>query len=219
MVVPVHRPGSKLGQIRDSLHNCLDVELIISLNGEAVGLDLRPGPRERVVRCPHRGRGNALARGAREATGDVVLFLHSDTLLPPGWEDEVRRIIGDRGAVGGAFSLAFDSPELSMTSLAVLSDVWLHLTGHVWGDRAMFVRRDVLDDALDVVDVPIFEDVRLSQHMRRRGPVVLSPLKVVTSGEAFRQNGPLRQLWTIVKCHYWYLIGWSPQRIYEQYYR
>jgi cellulose synthase/poly-beta-1,6-N-acetylglucosamine synthase-like glycosyltransferase len=172
-----------------------------------------------VVVSERRGRGHALVRGAKEAGGDIVLFLHSDTILPSGWDREFRGILEDDRVVGGGFSLSFDSPDIKMRALAMLSDLWLRMTGHVWGDRAMFVRAEALRDAVGAMDVPIFEDVRLSQQMRGMGMVVISPLKVVTSGEAFRRNGVLRQLWTIVKCHYWYIIGWDPVMIFERYYR
>lgn len=83
----------------------------------------------------------------------------------------------------------------------------------------MFVRSEVLRECLGSLDVPIFEDVRLSQQMRRRGKIEISPEKVVTGWEAFRRHGVLGHLWVIVKCHYWYLMGWEPERIYERYYR
>ncbi len=38
----------------------------------------------RVVRSP-RGRGRQLARGAAEASGEWLLFLHADTVPEPGW--------------------------------------------------------------------------------------------------------------------------------------
>ena len=62
-------------------------------------------------------RAQQMNAGARHATGDILLFLHADTLLLPGALYEIqRRIIGD-GAVGGAFDLHIDSERrLSRTS-------------------------------------------------------------------------------------------------------
>ena len=42
-------------------------------------------------------RAKQLNRGAAEATGDVLIFLHADTLLPPGAADAVRNAPGDCG--------------------------------------------------------------------------------------------------------------------------
>jgi glycosyltransferase involved in cell wall biosynthesis len=219
VVIPVHRPDDQLARIRADLAECPEVELIIVLNGEAVRMDLSPSSNERVVRSPRPGRGYALVEGASQAEGDVVLFLHSDTTLPGGWDLEVRDIMGDSELVGGAFSLSFDTQLVGMKAMALLSDVWLNLTGDIWGDRAMFVRSDVLKECIGSMDVPIFEDVRLSRQMRGRGKVKISPKKVVTSWDAFRRNGMIGHLWLIVKCHYWYIVGWDPAKIYERYYR
>jgi glycosyltransferase involved in cell wall biosynthesis len=218
VVVPVHRADLPVHRIQEALADRPGVELVLVLNGEAVGLDLRPRSHGRVVVSQRAGRGHALVKGAKEARGEAVLFLHSDTTLPNAWEQEVRRILGDSRVVGGAFSLSFDTPRLSMWAMARLSDLWLDVTGHVWGDRAMFVRSEVLQECLNSMDVPIFEDVRLSQQMRQRGKVEISPEMVVTSWDAFRRHGVLGHLAVIVKCHYWYLIGWESERIYERYY-
>ncbi len=219
VVMPVHRPDYQLSQIRDSIAQCPGVELIIVLNGEAIGMELFPTPIEQVVTSNRLGRGYAMVKGAKAARGDVVLFLHSDTILPEGWDQEVRGIMSDGEVVGGAFSLSFDTSLLRMKIMAHLSDIWLIASGHLWGDRAMFIRSNVLRECINSMDVPIFEDVRLSQGMRRRGIIRISRKKVVTSWDAFRRNGALGHLWIIIKCHYWYLIGWDPERIYEKYYQ
>lgn len=219
VVVPVHRPGGRLERIRDDLEGRPGVELVIVLNGEAALSEISPRPGEVVVRSARRGRGFAMVEGAGHARGDVVLFLHSDTVLPDGWAQEVRDILSDARAVGGAFSLSFDDAPPTLKVLIPLSDAWGLITGQLWGDRALFVRSEVLKECISSMDVPIFEDVQLSREMNARGKVLVSRKKVITSGEAFRRNGVVRQASLILLCHFWYLIGWGPERIFEKYYR
>jgi hypothetical protein len=88
----------------------------------------------------------------------------------------------------------------------------------MWGDRALFARTADLRECLPALDVPLFEDVRLSKALRKRGKLVLLDETVVTSAEHFRRNGPLTQSLRIFKARLWYALGGDTQRIYDYYY-
>ncbi|MAN60641.1 MAG: glycosyl transferase family 2, partial [Parvibaculum sp.] len=62
-----------------------------------------------------KGRGTQLQTGAEHAKGDWLLFLHADTILSAGWEDEVSKFLEqvDQGRfrgkeVAAAFRFALD---------------------------------------------------------------------------------------------------------------
>ena len=48
------------------------------------------------------GRARQLQTGVRETRSDVVVFLHADTRLPPGFADALRASLTDSRVVGGA---------------------------------------------------------------------------------------------------------------------
>ncbi len=52
--------------------------------------------------------------GAAAATGDILLFLHGDTLLPRGYDDSARRALANPSAVAGAFELKIDARSLGL---------------------------------------------------------------------------------------------------------
>ena len=60
-----------------------------------------------------RDEGPQLAAGAEQARADWLLFLHADTVLQPGWEQEAATFMervdaGTRPLAAGAFSFALD---------------------------------------------------------------------------------------------------------------
>ena len=55
------------------------------------------------------GRAHQMDAGYREASGSVVLFLHADTRLEPGWSEAVLAALEDPGVAGGAFRLRFEA--------------------------------------------------------------------------------------------------------------
>jgi len=221
VIVPIHREGSRLQAIRESIApSSTTTEIIIVVNNKALEGTVRPeGPGERVVASERMGRGHAFVRGATEARGDVILLLHSDTMLPPKWDRAIVKALDDDRTVGGAFSLSFDMPSLYLKALTFLSDLFYHITGEVWGDRAIFVRSEVLGRCLADMDVPLLEDVRLSKCMREQGMVIVLKEKVVTSAEGFMTYGRIRHAWKALKCRVLYALGASPQRMYEYYYK
>jgi len=55
-------------------------------------------------------RGAALNHAAHLATGDVLLFLHADTILPMGAAAAIAGALRDPDVIAGAFRLRFDRP-------------------------------------------------------------------------------------------------------------
>lgn len=173
---------------------------------------------ERVVRCRRKGRGFALVTGVQHAVGQVILFLHADTALPQDWSTAIMQVLQDERCVGGGFSLAFDRPTLFLKVLVRLTRIRFHLTGVMFGDRALFARADTLIRCLTCMNVPIFEDVRLAHCLRRHGRTVLLRSTVTTSADAFHKRGTWRHLWRIVKCQLWYALGGDLDQIFRYYY-
>ena len=52
-----------------------------------------------------RGRAQQMNSGAKEASGDILLFLHADTTLPNSAFDDIRLALGDSRYVGGRFDV------------------------------------------------------------------------------------------------------------------
>ena len=64
----------------------------------------------RVVTTARTGRALQMNAGARASTGDVLLFLHADTRLPPGAIRAVGRALAGPRVVGGASATGSSSP-------------------------------------------------------------------------------------------------------------
>jgi rSAM/selenodomain-associated transferase 2 len=145
----------------------------------------------RVVRT-ERGRARQLRDGILASSGDVVLMLHADTRLSPGWARAVCRALDDPGVVGGAFRLRFDerSPGLALVEWGA------RLRAALWqlpyGDQALFARRAALDAAGGIPQVPVMEDLDLVQALKRRGRLALLPLPALTSARRYREGGTAR---------------------------
>ena len=170
------------------------VERIVVDGGSGDGTPevARASGAEKVIRAAP-GRARQLDAGWREASGDVIVFLHADTRLDPGWPDAIRAALRDRAVAGGAFRLAFRSRRAVYRWLELWVRVRSRLAGLPFGDQALFVRRELIVAEGGIPPVPIFEDLDLVRLIRRRGRLALLPERAWTSTRRYERNGVLRQ--------------------------
>jgi len=143
-----------------------------------------------VVQAP-RGRARQLNAGAARATGDVLLFLHADTTLPPGAARLVRQALGTPGVVAGAFTYRSDGVGALGRLLTTGGRVRCRLSGHPYGDQALFLRRRTFRALGGFPDLPVMEDWELVARLRRLGRVLVLPEEAVTSSGSFDDHGLL----------------------------
>jgi rSAM/selenodomain-associated transferase 2 len=140
------------------------------------------------------GRARQMDAGYREARGQVVVFLHVDTSLDPGWREALERALADPATAGGAFRLRFDEPGAGLRIVEWGARLRSRLCGLPYGDQALFVRKRILDLADGIAPVPIFEDLDLVRLIKRSGRLALLPVCARTSARRYRRNGTARQV-------------------------
>jgi len=150
------------------------------------------GARVLVLDAP---RGARLHAAAREATRDVLLFLHADTLLPDGWSSDVAHVIA-RGAASGAFRLAFSGGGRRLAWVAFWANLRTAVTRVPYGDQAPFVLREVYERIGGHAPWPLLEDLDLARRLKREGPVALLQEAVLTSPRRYLARGVARTVLT-----------------------
>ncbi len=163
-------------------------------------------------------RGQRLAAAAALARGDVLLFLHADTLLPEGWREAVEGALA-AGAVGGAFRLAFDGGGRRLAIVAAVANLRTRLTRVPYGDQAPFVRKDVYTRLGGHAPWPLLEDVDLFLRLRRAGRIALLPDRVATSPRRYLARGVLRTVLSNRSILARWRLGASPALLAREYRR
>jgi rSAM/selenodomain-associated transferase 2 len=169
-----------------------------------------------VLECEP-SRGKQIRLGAQRASGDVVLFLHADTWLPENAGAVIAETFARPLVVAGGFYKRFrDGGALPGSRLRC----WLlwALTNRLFGDQAVFVKRDVLEQCGGVPDVPLMEEFELCKKLCAHGRIALAPATVLTSARKFREEGMLRTYWRMVRCTLRYWLGAKPEKLEEIYY-
>ena len=170
-----------------------------------------------VVACPRPGRGEQMNAGASVAVGDVLLFLHADTHLPPGATQEILRAFSDPAVIGGGFRHSFSDPGFLLGVISLYATSRSLLRGIHYGDQAIFARRSVFEAIGGFVREPLFEDLRLSRRLRDSGRVVTLPLAVSTSARRLRQGGVVRTAARFAWLKLRHALGADPLRLKARY--
>jgi hypothetical protein len=167
----------------------------------------------RVIEAP-RGRARQLNAGAAHASGDVLLFLHADSRLPPDALDHVGRAMSIRGCVLGSFAFRAGDPALLTDRLITAAGRLLQgILKLPFGDQAPFVRRQDFVDLGGFVDVPVMEDYEFARRCSRLGRLSRVNAECSTSARAWHNHGLIRVTLTDALVFTGYRLGVSFKRL------
>lgn len=138
------------------------------------------------------GRGGQLARGAARAGGEILLFLHADTRLPPGFGALIREALARPGACFGAFALSIAPESRATDIIAFGANLRTRLFALPYGDQAVFTFRRSYDRAGGFAPIPIMEDVDLALRLRKLGKFSPARGRAETSARRWQKEGALR---------------------------
>lgn len=165
----------------------------------------------RLVRADE-PRGARLARAAREARGEILFFLHADSVPPDNALNAIRQALAN-GAAAGAFSLAYEGAGARLRWIAWWANLRSRLLGLPFGDQGLFCRRDAYQRTGGFRNLPICDDVDLVRRLKRSGKLVIRPEKTRTSPRRYRERGALRQVLRNWRVLAGYFAGVSPEKL------
>lgn len=193
------------------------VQVIVADGGSADGTVAAAQPLcDRLVRAP-RGRAAQMNAGAVVACGDVLVFLHADTILPDGALGLVLDGILRTGRVWGRFDVAIEGRSALLPVVAAMMNVRSRATGIATGDQAMFVTRAAFERVGGFPDIPLMEDIALSRALKRLGPPLCLREKVRTSGRRWDQNGAVRTIVLMWRLRLAFFLGAKPDDLARRY--
>ena len=213
IIIPVLNEERVILQTLESVA-CLGPDEIIVVDGGSTD-----GTRELIeakripVVAAGRGRARQMNEGAKRAQGEVLLFLHADTELPPSALEDVRGALMDPRYVGGRFDIALDGNRLMFKVIAALISLRSRLSRVATGDQAIFVRADVFRDLGGFPDIPLMEDIALSRALKKKGKIACLRSRVVTSARRWESKGIFSTILNMWWLKLLYLGGVSPDRL------
>jgi rSAM/selenodomain-associated transferase 2 len=158
------------------------------------------------------GRGLQMNLGASLSTGDVILFLHADSLLPAA---SLRSLLAPAlpSPGWGRFDVRFDHRAWWARLISTMMNQRSRLTGIATGDQAIFLSRAAWDACGGYRELPLMEDVELCRRLTRKSRPYRVRAKVTTSARRWRRNGVVNTVLLMWRLRFLFWCGADPHRL------
>ena len=207
-------------QSLDSVAGSVPYEVIV-VDGDPVGDTIASLPDTGIIKLTApKGRARQMNAGAARASGDILLFLHADTLLPPRALSKIVGALSESRFVGGAFDLGFQNSRLIFRLTGKCASLKHRLTRIPYGDQAIFLRRSCFAEIGGYPDIPLMEDVEMMKRIKRQGGlIVILPEAVATSSRKWEKDGVAYTILRNWLLQTLYLFGVPAERLIKYYYK
>lgn len=164
-----------------------------------------------------KGRGAQLAAGAAQAKSRWLLFLHADTVLQPGWEEEAVNFIrdvecGERKESAAVFRFALDDNGIWPALLQWAVRLRCRILALPYGDQGLLISRSLYDKIGGYRHMALMEDVDMASRL---GRARIDYLKAVakTSAKRYRSEGYFKRMLRNFSCLSLYYLRVPPRFI------
>jgi len=163
------------------------------------------------------GRARQMNVGAAAASGDVLWFVHADTVAD-AWAARHLAVAAARpGCRWGRFGVRLSGRHPLLRVVAVLMNLRSCLTGIATGDQGIFVRRGLFEQVGGFPDIPLMEDIALCRTLRSRVRPLCLGVGLTTSSRRWEERGILRTI-ALMWCLRWaYWRGADPVHLARRY--
>jgi len=212
IIIPAHNDEAVILRTLESIPKEKSLEIIVVDGSSSDATAAKACAFGAKVIRSSAGRALQMNAGAAAAKGKVLLFLHANTQLPPGFFEIVQQDSSQPDIAAGAFLLQLESPDPKMKLIELLANWRSRFRKLPYGNQAIFLRAELFHEVGGFSLFPIMEDIDLIRRLKRRGRIVIAPISVITYvegwGEKFWKTFGLNLLAQTL-----YFLGFSPPRI------
>ncbi|MBD80806.1 MAG: hypothetical protein CL840_17960 [Crocinitomicaceae bacterium] len=206
-----------IDRINNDLTRNLKYEIIIVDGGSSDNTIKLANERNVKLILTQKGRGNQLCTGAKEANGEILYFLHADSIPPPGFLNLIMQEI-ENGAEVGCFQLKFTPSNLILRFYEFFVGYpYLLFRG---GDQSLFITRKLYAkiDGFNK-NLKFMEDIDLLKRVNKVAKLRILKERILTSSRKYSSNGVIRLQLIFGVMHTLFWLNYSPEKIESFYYK
>ena len=164
-----------------------------------------------VLRSPKKGRAHQMNHGYENSTGDILYFVHADTLPPLSFVEDIRAALAE-GYPLGCYRFEFDSPRKILKINAYFTrfdKMWCR-----GGDQTLYVTRTLFKELKGYCSKHyIMEEYDFIARARKQHPFKIMAKAVLVSARKYEDNGYLKVQFANLIVFNMYRLGFSQEKM------
>ena len=173
--------------------------------------------------CDHlvhseRGRARQMNAGAAIANGELLWFLHADSIPSDAVLDRLRKICDSGKNVWGRFDVSMSGSHFLLKIVAFMMNTRSSVTGIATGDQGIFIHRNLFEEVNGFPDLLLMEDISICTELKKIRMPLCCREKLITSSRRWEEKGILRTIMLMWWIRFSCATGRDPKKLHQQYY-
>lgn len=207
IIIPVLNEEKTIENTIKNLMNIRGNKEIIIVDGGSNDKTVQIAKCLTKVVCSPKGRANQMNAGARIAEGNILWFVHSDSIVDENSLINIRKAI-EEGYKAGGFKLYFyDDKSSFMKYISFTSNLRAKYLNIYFGDQGIFVEKNLFNNLDGFKRIYLMEDWELSKRISKEEKMKLLDCSIGTSARRFNNGGKLKTHLLMHKIKILYLLG------------
>lgn len=212
VIIPTFNEGENLENTLKSVLTESNLEVwVIDGGSQDKTIEIAQKCGVNAVLSPNKGKSQQMNYGVTLTTGEILLFLHGDTLLPVNYGQIIRDILKNDDFIAGAFELTIKDAKNALKLIEKMVNWRSHFFSLPYGDQGLFIKRETFKTVGGFKNITIMEDFELIQRLKKRGKIAIATSSVITSDRRWRKLGVFKTTLINQIIVLGYYSGISPQ--------
>lgn len=201
--------GGSSDRTRVILQNCIDAYNLNSKKG-------KNAPKISLLLSPLKGRANQMNYAAKKAEGEILFFVHVDSVLPDTVMNDIEVVLQEASC--GCFRIRFSPDSFLLRCCALLSNFRVRMRKIMFGDQGIFLLKSLFEEMGGFASLPLMEDYDFSIRLKKKGmkPKLAGSL-ITTSSRRFQGQGVIKTMVQMQILQHQFRKGVDIEKIAAQY--